>query len=186
MRVAVYTEPFVAVGFNVPIAEFHTARSLERHRSLQRLGPDILAPEYDAAAVIAQLRSAPEFEVGEALLRQSLVAGMGNVFKSEVCFAARVHPFRKVGTLSIAELSALAGNARKFMTANITETAGDAIVTYTGMRRTTGRADPSERLWVYKRRGDPCSACGTAIQSRKQGIDARTTFWCPNCQRLEP
>jgi len=182
MRAAIYTSDFVAVGFQVPVAEFHTAATLERHRSVQKLGPDVLAPEFDQAAAIAQLRSRPDLEVGEALLRQSLVAGIGNVFKSEVCFASQVNPFRLVGELSISEFASLMSNARKFLMSNVTDTAGDGIVTYTGLRRTTGRADPSERLWVYKRGGEPCRRCGTAILSRKQGLDARITFWCPQCQ----
>jgi len=74
-------------------------------------------------------------------------------------------------------------HARKFMTANIADGAGDRIVTYTGLRRTTGLSNPSERLWVYKRRGEPCRVCGAAIVARKQGEEARTTFWCPNCQK---
>ena len=184
MRVVVETEDYVAVAFQVPIAEFHTAASLARHRSVQKLGPDLLGVEFDAAEAAARLRSRPELEVGEALLRQSLVAGMGNVFKSEVCFASGVNPFRRWGSLSEEEAGALMGNARKFLLSNVTDAAGDAIVTYTGMRRTTGRANPSDRLWVYKRRGEPCRRCGTAIESRKQGEDARTTFWCPRCQPL--
>jgi endonuclease-8 len=184
MRVVVETKDFMAVAFQVPIAEFHTAASLARHRSVQKLGPDLLGVEFDAAEAAARLRSRPELEVGEALLRQSLVAGMGNVFKSEVCFASGVYPFRRWGSLSEEEAGALMGNARKFLLSNVTDAAGDAIVTYTGMRRTTGRANPSDRLWVYKRRGEPCRRCGTAIESRKQGEDARTTFWCPRCQPL--
>jgi endonuclease-8 len=184
MRVAIHTAGFVAVAFQVPIAEFHTAATLERHRSVQRLGPDVLAPEFDEAEAVRQLRSRPELEVGEALLRQSLVAGMGNVFKSEVCFASAVHPFRLAGSLAEEELRALMSHARRFMRANVTDGAGDGIVTYTGMRRTTGRANPSERLWVYGRRGEACRKCGTAIESRKQGLDARVTFWCPRCQKL--
>lgn len=184
MRIVIETKDFVAVAFQVPIAEFHTAATLERHRSVQRLGPDVLSPEFDQAHAIQRLRSRPDLEVGEALLRQSLVAGMGNVFKSEVCFASRVNPFRLINSLTDQELQSLIGNARRFMLNNVTDTSGDQIVTYTGMRRTTGRADPSERLWVYKRRGDACRACGTAIVSRKQGIDARTTFWCPHCQPM--
>jgi endonuclease-8 len=182
MRVAIYTKDFVAVAFQVPIAEFHTAASLVRHRSVQRLGPDVLADEFDQPAAIAHLRSRPDLEVGVALLLQSLMAGLGNVFKSEVCFASRVHPFRTVGTLSISELNSLTSNARKFMLANVADGAGSQIVTYTGMRRTTGRANPTERLWVYKRRGEPCRVCGTAILAHKQGSEARITFWCPSCQ----
>jgi endonuclease-8 len=173
MRVAVHTQDFVAVAFQAPIAEFHTAASLARHRSVQGLGPDILAEEFDEAVAIAQLQSRPDLEAGVALLLQSLVAGLGNVFKSEVCFASRVHPFRTVGTLSVAESTLLMRNARKFM----------KIATDTGVRRTTGRANPAERLWVYQRQGEPCRVCGSAIAGKKQGLDARITFWCPNCQR---
>jgi len=183
MRVAVHSKDFVAVGFQVPLAEFHTAASLERHRSVQNLGPDVLAGEFDAEAAVEQLRSRPDLEIGVALLRQSLVAGMGNVFKSEVCFASRVNPFRSVASLSSEELRLLMSNARRFMLNNVTDTSGDGIVTYTGMRRTTGRTNPEERLYVYGRRGEPCRECGAAIVSRKQGEDARVTFWCPRCQR---
>jgi endonuclease-8 len=182
MRVAVYTEAFVAVAFQVPIAEFHTAESLRRHRGITRLGPDLLAEEFDFDNAAQRIAARPELEVGVALLTQSIVSGMGNVFKSEVCFASGVNPFRTVASLTPQELNALVANARKFMLSNVSDGAGDQIVTYTGLRRTTGRSDPSERLWVYKRRGEPCRKCGTAIVSYKQGIDARITFWCPQCQ----
>jgi endonuclease-8 len=174
MRVAIYTADFVAVAFQVPIAEFHTAASLERHRSVQNLGPDVLGAEFDEAAAAARIRSNPAMEVGEALLRQSIVAGIGNVFKSEVCFAGGVNPFRSVQEVTDAELLSLMTHARKFLQANVTDESG--------MRRTTGRANDDERLWVYKRAGEPCRKCGTAILSRKQGLDARVTFWCPQCQ----
>lgn len=162
MRAAIYTEPYVAVAFQVPIAEFHTAATLARRRNVRDLGPDVLAGTFDAAATMAQLRSRPDLEIGVALLTQSLLAGLGNIFKSEVCFAARVHPFRTVGTLSIEELSSLVANARKLLNASAV----------------TGRLQPA----VYRRNGEPCRICGTAILSRKQGLDARTTFWCPECQ----
>jgi endonuclease VIII len=183
MRAAIYTSGFAAVAFQVPIAEFHTATSLKRHR-IENLGPDVLAPQFDEVEAAQQLRGRPDLEVGVALLTQSLIAGLGNVFKSEICFASMVNPFRLVGSLSQTELQSLMSNARKFMRANVTETSRSQIVTYTGMRRTTGRADPSERLWVYKRAGEACRRCGGAILSRKQGLDARVTFWCPRCQPI--
>jgi len=182
MRIAIYTDTFVAVAFQVPIAEFHTAASLARHRSITRLGPDVLAEEFKEESAIVQLRNRPELELGVALLRQSVLAGLGNVFKSEVCFISRINPFRPVGSLSGDELKRIISNARKFMKANVTDAAGDAIITYTGPRRTTDRADPSARLWVYRRTGEPCRRCGTPIRSHKQGLEARTTFWCPSCQ----
>ncbi len=184
MRVVVGTETYVAVAFHVPIAEFHTAQSLLRHRSVPRLGPDILAPEFDAVLAEERIAAHPDLEVGVALLRQSIVAGLGNVFKSEVSFASGVNPFRLVQAVTKNELAALVANARKFMLANVSDSSGDRIVTYTGFRRTTGRSNPSERLWVYGRRGEPCRRCGTSIESRKQGVDARITFWCPRCQPL--
>ena len=184
MRIAIYTAAFTAVAFNVPIAEFHTAATLARHRSVQGLGPDVLGTEFDEAAAANRIRSEPDLEIGVALLRQSLVAGLGNVFKSEVCFASRVNPFRRVSALQDAELASLMQNARKFLLANVASGSGDRIVTYSGHRRTTGRNDPSENLWVYKRKGEPCRRCGTAIASHKQGEDARVTFWCPTCQPL--
>ena len=184
MRVAIYTEKFVAVAFQVPIAEFHTSDTLRRHRSVTRLGPDVLAQEFDEDAGAARIAAHPELEVGVALLSQSIVAGLGNVYKSEVSFASGVYPFRLVGTLRPEELRALVSNARKFMLANVAEGSGDRIVTYAGFRRTTGRADPWQGLWVYGRRGEPCRRCGNAIQSQKQGLDARVTFWCPECQPL--
>jgi endonuclease-8 len=173
MRAAVYTNDYVAVAFQVPIAEFHTAATLERHRSVQRLGPDVLASGFDETSAAERLRTRPDLEVGVALLRQSLVAGLGNVFKSEVCFAGGVNPFRRVGSLSGRELQSLLAHARRFMTDSVASP---------GLRLTTRRANPEERLWVYGRAGEPCRKCGTPIDSRKQGEDARITYWCPRCQ----
>jgi len=181
-RVAIYTQGFVAVAFQIQIAEFHTPESLRRHRSVSRLGPDVLAQGFDEKDAVARLAAQPGLDIGDALLSQSIIAGLGNVYKSEVCFAAGVNPFRTIGSLSPEELAALVSHARKFMVGNVAEGAGVRIVTYAGLRRTTGRVDPAERLWVYGRRGEACRRCRSEIQSRKQGLDARTTFWCPQCQ----
>ena len=185
VRLVIHTARIDAVGFNVPIAEFHTADSLRRRRVFNQIGPSVLAVEYDDAEILRRLRERSEMTVGEALVAQSALAGIGNVFKSELCFACGVNPFRLVGTLSISELSCLVSAARKFLVANVSETSGGKIVTYTGIRRTTGRMDREENLWVYARRSKPCRRCSVPIESRKQGLDARTTFWCPNCQPFE-
>jgi endonuclease-8 len=184
MRIVIGTAQYDAVAFKVPIAEFHTEKSLRERENFNQLGPDVLATEFDEQQVIANLRSLPDLEVGEALLRQHVLAGIGNVFKSEVCFACGVNPFRKTSSLRDDEIRCLISTARKFLKANVSDNSGDQIVTYTGFRRTTGRSDPGERLWVYGRRGAACRRCGTPIESRKQGQDARTTFWCPSCQKL--
>jgi len=124
--------------------------------------------------------------IGEALLRQSVLAGIGNVFKSEICFACSVNPFRKVSSLSDAELLCLATKAQEYLKANVNDSSGEGMTTYTGFRRTTRRADPSARLWVYGRHNQACRRCGTPIASRKQGEAARVTFWCPQCQPIGP
>jgi len=181
MRIVIHTPQIVAVAFNVPVAEFHTAATLGRRHAFHQLGPDVLAPEYNDAEILRRLRAHPDVEIAEALLMQSILAGIGNVFKSELCFACNINPFRKVSTLSITELACLVGTARKYLQANVTDNSGNQIVTYTGLRRTTGRA---ENFWVYKRNGEPCRRCGMVIERRKQAPSARTTFWCPTCQPL--
>lgn len=182
MRVMLATEQIVAVAFNIQVAEFHTEDSLRRRAGFAALGPSLLATEFDPSEGVARLLAHPEMEIGNALLSQSIVAGIGNVYKSEVCFACGVHPFRKIASLTPDELSCLMATARKFMSANVTDASDSQIVTYQGLRRTTARGNPDERLWVYHRTGEPCRRCGSEIQSRKQGPDARTTFWCPQCQ----
>lgn len=182
MRIVLATDAFEAVAFKVPVAEFHTAASLAKRPGFSQLGPDVLAAAFDQPQAIANLQSKPDMEVADALLSQRVLAGIGNVFKSEVCFASHVNPFRKVATLSGEELDHLLTTARKFLKANVVDGARDQIVTYAGMRRTTQRADPEESLWVYGREGQPCRRCGIPIVMRKQGPGARVTFWCPNCQ----
>jgi endonuclease-8 len=186
MRIVVKTEKMWAVAFNVPVAEFHTTETLRRRQGFRSLGQDVLAADFDPAKAMEALRARGDLQVGEALLTQSLMAGLGNVYKSEVCFACGVNPFQRMDNLTANQLACLVATARKFLLANVNETSGAQITTYTGMRRTTGRADSEERLWVYQRRNESCRNCGTLIESRKQGDDARVTFWCPTCQPIRP
>lgn len=182
MRIIIGTDTLEAVAFNVPVAEFHTPDTIARRPGFNRLGLDVLASEFDEGAAIAQLRSQPDSEVGDALLNQSLLAGIGNVYKSEIAFACGVNPFRTMKSLTVEELLCLAHTARKFMKANVGENSGKTIATRSSFRLMTGQSNSSGRLWVYQRAGQPCRKCATPIRSRKQGADARITFWCPNCQ----
>ena len=183
MRIIVATEQIIAVAFNLQIAEFHTPETLLRRQGFSALGPSVLSTEFDEMEAANRLLAHPQLEVGDALLKQSIVSGIGNVFKSEICFACNVHPLRKVSSLTRDEAIQLMATARKFLRANVNDTSGSQIVTYTGFRRTTTRANPQERLWVYKRAGEPCRRCGQLLESAKQGLDARVTFWCPACQK---
>ncbi len=183
MRIVVETKTILAVCFGVQVAEFHTPESLSRHGAFSRLGPDLLGADFDEEQAIANIRSRPEMQIADALLNQSALAGIGNVYKSEVCFACDISPFRDVAHVTDEELRCAIRTARKFLAANVANGTTAAMVTYTGFRRTTRRADRGERLWVYRRAGQPCRKCGTPIETRKQGPGARVTFWCPRCQR---
>jgi endonuclease-8 len=184
MRIVLGTPRMLAVAFNVPIAEFHTPRSLARRRGFDRLGPAVLAKDFDAELAVANLQSRPDLGIGAALLDQSLLAGVGNVFKSEICFVAGVHPFRLVGTLTRPRLDEVVAAARRLMLQNVTEDSGTHIVTVPGMRHTTRRDDPDQHLWVYQRKNQPCRRCGAPIEAEKDRYDARATFWCPVCQPM--
>jgi endonuclease VIII len=181
MRIAIYTDEYVAVAFSVPIAEFHSDRSLGRSR-VRSLGADILAPAFDADAAVAALRHGPDRSIAEALLDQRAVAGIGNVYKSEVLFLCRVHPDRRLVDLPDETLRAIVDTARRLMTANVQAGTSAGIVTYRGLRRTRGRQAPGEHVWVYGRARRPCRVCGSPVQVRKQGLDARSTYWCARCQ----
>ena len=130
MRVVLGTSDFVAVAFNVPIARFDTARSLERFAAVAGLGPDVLGHSFAADEAASRLVELASEEVGNVLLNQRVLAGVGNVFKSEICFACGVHPFRTVASLRTQEIDCLLSTARRMLAANVA--AGDGIVTYTG------------------------------------------------------
>ncbi|MCU1226288.1 MAG: DNA-(apurinic or apyrimidinic site) lyase [Edaphobacter sp.] len=186
MRVVIRTAEWEAVAFNVPIAEFHTARSLERSSQVPKLGPDILSAEFTVEGGVERLAAYgaehPDAEIAVVLLNQRVLAGLGNVYKSEVAFAAGVNPFRAMRTITPGEMEKMVDFAQRYMRENVVDGAGDGIVTYSGNRRTTHAMDREERLWVYRRQGEECRRCGATVMMRKQGVQARSTYWCPECQ----
>lgn len=186
MRVVITCGDVQAVGFSIPVAEFHTARSLERSAQLSGLGLDVLSATYridEATSALREYgRAHPEAEIGNVLLNQGVIAGIGNVYKSEIAFAAEVNPFRHMQTISERELERVAEIARRYMHANVAEGKGEGMVTYSGGRRTTGAMDHGARLWVYRRQGQECRRCGAIVKMRRQGTGARSTYWCPSCQ----
>jgi endonuclease-8 len=181
MRVLLATADFVAVGFNIPVAEWLRGTALTRHEELRKLGPDLLADDFDAAEAARRLRERGSVAIADALLNQRVVAGIGNVYKSEVLFACRVDPFALVRALTDEQVSCLIATARKFLRANVSEGLA-AMTTYLGFRKTTRRDDPGQRLWVYGRAAQPCRRCRTPVRMAKQGRDARLTYWCAACQ----
>lgn len=149
-------------------------RSLLRHPMLTQLGPDLLDPEVDLDQAVSRLRELGPIELGDAIMRQSAVAGIGNVYKSELLFLDRLSPFVPITALDPARLRALLERARTLMQANVDGR---------GPRRTRlDRQAPRQRLWVYERSRQPCYVCNTLIEMRRQGQLARSTYYCPRCQ----
>jgi endonuclease-8 len=142
------------------------------------VGPDLLDPGIDPAeAAAAGLgRIEPSRQVGEALMDQRVVSGVGNVYKSETCFLAGIDPWRPVGGLTAGEARALGSTAARLLAAGVRERG--AIRTY----RPPGGLAAERGHWVYGRAGRPCRRCGTPVRSRGQGDANRTTYWCPACQ----
>jgi endonuclease VIII len=185
MRIVIANAEYEAVGFRVPVARMHTAQSLARDPQIARAENDLLRREFDAAAALERLLARGKDSIADALLDQSVVAGVGNVFKSEICFVNNLNPFRTVASFTRDQAAAAIASAQKLLKANVLEDSGDMIVTYRGQqRRTTHASDPGESLWVYGRTGEPCRRCGELIRRRIQGDDARVTFWCPQCQPM--
>lgn len=185
MRIVVENADYVAVGFRVPVAEMHTAQSLARNNRIPSLEIDVLSCEFNAAEAARRMLEHGGEDVADVLLQQDVLAGVGNVFKSEICFVTGIHPYCKVSALSRDQVQVLIAAARRLIAANVMEDSGDTIVTYGGRnRRTTHTSDPGASLWVYGRHGEPCRRCATPIRRRIQGPDARVTFWCPACQPM--
>jgi endonuclease-8 len=180
MRIAIETAEFVAVAFAVPVAELIEASDVSRNTALRSLGPDLLDGEFDLEAAVTRLRVEGARAISEALLDQRIVAGIGNVYKSEVCFLCRVNPFTPVSQLADDQLRALLATARRLLQANVGAGASGGIVTRRTLRSMTGRAE-EEGLWVYRRAGKPCHRCGATILWRRHGDHARSTYWCPAC-----
>jgi endonuclease-8 len=153
-------------------------RAVELHPALQTLGPDLSRAEFDSEQAFGRLRDHPDLEIAEALLDQRIMAGVGNVFKSEILFTEGVHPWAHVSTLDDTVLHRLIATAHRLLMLNVAPGVGPHRVTTAG--------DPSARgsLWVYGRAGRPCPHCAMPIRTRRQGRLNRPTYWCPSCQPL--
>ena len=154
------------VQFDGPVLELMTESRTRFDRRLAALGPDIVADEFDERGFLRRLREDdPTRGIGDALLDQRTVAGIGNLWKSEACFLAGIDPWRPSG----------GGRRRRGARDRPRGAPADARVG-ADAAATTGPA------WVYERAGLPCRRCNDPIRSRGQGDDNRTTFWCPECQ----
>ena len=182
MRVRLDTADWVAVAFQVPVAEFVTAKQLASTDPVAKLGPDLLGGEFDRDEAVRRLIAGGHQPIAMSLLDQRLVAGIGNIYKSEVLFLAGVNPFTPASAVPQAALEHLLDIARGLLEDNVVEGTSPRIQTYRNLRMTNRASDHDESLWVYGRAGKPCRKCATPIEMKKMGIEARSTYWCQICQ----
>ncbi|MER6530080.1 DNA-formamidopyrimidine glycosylase family protein [Streptomyces sp. NPDC001508] len=171
IRVILGTGEHTAVGYRLPVLEL--LRTTEESRAVGHLGPDLLGPDWDPQAALANLLADPARPLGEALLDQRNLAGIGNVYKSELCFLLGVTPWLPVGALPDDRAAKLPALAKRLL-----ETNRDRPV-----RTTTGRR--GQDLFVYGRAPRPCLRCHTQVRVADQGDGSRErpTYWCPRCQQ---
>jgi len=185
MRIVLENIDYIAVGFKVPVAKIMRSTEVERVLRIPPARIDVLRAEFDPEYVSQRIQAHAREEIADVLLHQEVMAGVGNEFKSEICFIAGVNPFARVADLSATTIAGIVALSRRLVQANILEDSADSIVSYRGPhRRTTRSIDPASRVWVYGRDGEPCRKCGAIIRRRLQGPDARITFWCQQCQPM--
>ena len=168
IRLILANDDWQAVGYQLGVVEL--LRTSDEEKITGHLGPDLLGPDWDCAEAVRRLSAEPARPIGEALLDQRNLAGIGNLYKAEVLFLRGVNPWQPTG--SVTDLGAMAELARRLLDAN-----KDRIG-----QVTTGSWRRGEETWVYGRRGRSCRRCGTPIRS--EGQQDRVTFWCPSCQPL--
>jgi endonuclease-8 len=152
------------VEFDGPVLELMTDSRTRFDQRLAALGPDLLAPDFDEQRFLARLREDDQSRgIGEALLDQRNLAGIGNMWKAEGCFIAGLDPWRPLRAVSDEEALSVVRGVQPLMLES-------AAGRFRGTR------------WVYDRAGLPCRRCDTPIRARGQGDDNRTTYWCPSCQ----
>ncbi|MES5818308.1 DNA-formamidopyrimidine glycosylase family protein [Streptomyces sp. RG80] len=170
IRAILGTADRTAVGYRLPVLEL--LRTTDEHRAVGHLGPDLLGPDWDPDRALANLLQDPTRPLGEALLDQRNLAGIGNVYKSELCFLLGVTPWLPTGALPEDRAAKLPVLAKKLLEANRDRP----------IRMTTGRR--GQDLFVYGRARHPCLRCGTPVRLADQGDGSRErpTYWCPMCQ----
>ena len=171
IRLLLANDEWQAIGYQLGVVEL--IRTSKEAQVVGHLGPDLLGPDWDRAEAVRRLSAEPGRPVGEALLDQRNLAGVGNLFLAEMLFLRGISPWRSVGRVE--DLDALVELGRRLLEANKHRI--DQV--------TTGDRAPGQQTWVYGRAGRPCRRCGTRIKRAEQGAagEERVRFWCPACQK---
>ncbi|MGD2154054.1 MAG: hypothetical protein PVG79_12360 [Gemmatimonadales bacterium] len=176
VRLRLRTSEYEAVFFNGPVVELLTPEELQAHESLSALGPDLLHADFDRDGAWRRLQRNTGRPLGDAMLNQRLVAGVGNIFKSEGLFAAGLDPRVPMRLVDRGRLERLWNVLIPMMEASARRS-GPVITPNANPRR------DGERFWVYRRTRRPCHRCSALIEVIRQGQHRRTTYYCPSCQR---
>lgn len=177
VRLRLVTHAHEAVFYHGPVVELLTAGELAAHGALLALGPDLMAPEIDRAEIFRRLAALGDRPLGDAVMDQRALAGVGNIFKSEGLFLARLDPRRPAASVSPEELGRFLDAVVPLMWKG-TERFGRTVTVPPDVQATSGAAH-----WVYQRKGKPCLACGMRVEVLPQGDLGRKTYFCPACQR---
>ncbi|WP_406453767.1 DNA glycosylase [Streptomyces sp. NBC_01622] len=183
IRAILGTADRTAVGYRLPVLEL--LRTTDEHRAVGHLGPDLLGPDWNPEQALANLLTDPTRPLGEALLDQRNLAGIGNIYKSELCFLLGATPWLPIGALPADRAAKLPAIAKRLL-----ETNRDRPVRNTTSNITNGSANRTSGgphtpdLFVYGRAPRPCLRCGTPIRTADQGDGSRErpAYWCPTCQ----
>lgn len=169
IRVVLQTEEWIAVGYMLAMVEL--LPTAKEHEAVGHLGPDILGSDWDLQEAVRRIRRRPEVTIAEALLDQTNVAGIGNLYKNESLFLKGIDPTTPVS--DVADLEEVLGLAQRLMRLN----------TRHAVQTTTGDSRKGHEWWVMERPGHPCYRCGSLIEFANHGTPARLSYWCPHCQK---
>lgn len=174
-RVVLEVADALAVCFAAPTVRLLAGNAALHDPYLSGLGPDLIRDEFDRQAALAGLSALPDLALGEAVMTQTALAGIGNIYKSETLFLCGINPFQRVSALDHATLGVMVDKARELLRASVqAQTA----------QHPSGLRANNTRYWVYQRSGKPCRVCGATVRMQHQGEQHRSTYFCPHCQHV--
>jgi len=177
-RVVLEVADALAVCFAAPTVRLLAPNAAKNDPYLNGLGPDLIPDEFDEARAVAGLQALAELSLGEAVMTQTALSGIGNIYKSETLFICRVSPFLAVSELDRETIVRVVQTARELLRKNAVPGSAQRTTTSTS-------AGTSGQYWVYRRAGQACRVCGSTLCMERQGTLQRSTYFCPSCQNCQ-